>query len=106
MKHALLSLALIIFALCGWTNNAQAQYVPIPDANFRAWINTTTDSSCMVGNQLDTICAQNNHIADTLPYNSSYTLPLDLSNLNIADFTGMQYLRFNVVYQNFNAGGA
>ena len=103
MLNSTLTRILLICSLCTTLFTARAQYVAIPDSNFVLWIRTTSDSQCLVGNQLDTICAQTNPIADTIPPNGA--LYLDLSNLNIASFEGMEYIRFSVVYQDFNSGG-
>ncbi len=44
-------------ALCFALTNTDAQFVTIPDANFRTWLNTHGYASCMNGNQMDTTCS-------------------------------------------------
>ena len=45
---------LLVVAAFSVFENAKAQYVTLPDTNFRNWFNTNGFSSCVVGNTLDT----------------------------------------------------
>lgn len=60
--------------------NVDAQFVNIPDANFRTWLNNNGYASCMNGNLMDTTCA--------LIVNAT---KVNCQNSNIADITGIQY---------------
>lgn len=60
--------------------NADAQFVNIPDANFRTWLNNNGYASCMNGNLMDTTCA--------LIVNAT---KVNCQSSNIANITGIQY---------------
>jgi hypothetical protein len=76
MKKSLFAFfALIVISL-----HLQAQYVTIPDANFRSWLSTNGFSGCMNGNQLDTTCPAVVHATNINCYGSQ-----------ISDLTGIQY---------------
>jgi hypothetical protein len=62
----------------------QAQYVTIPDAAFRAYLQAQYPA-CMSGGQLDTTCAAVLNAQHLSPYNQA-----------ISDLTGMQYFKFLV----------
>ncbi len=51
MKKQLFILMMLIFS-----TNSIAQFVAIPDTNFRNWLNANGFSSCMNGNLMDTTC--------------------------------------------------
>ena len=74
-------LILLLFIFCLQLAPAKAQWVTIPDANF---VNTLQQfiPSCMNGNQMDTICAQN--VISLDPFSST----LNCSSQNILDLTG------------------
>lgn len=60
--------------------NVDAQFVNIPDANFRTWLNNNGYASCMNGNFMDTTCA--------LIVNAT---KVNIQQSNISDITGIQY---------------
>ena len=97
MKTSTLSRFILLCCLCITMSMARAQYVAISDPNFVRWINTTIESTCMIGNQLDTNCAQSNPIIiSTNYYDFTNDKPtLDLSGQNISDMHGMGFLRFS-----------
>ena len=100
MKKNLLTLALIIF----YTISSYAQYVTIPDSNFVSWLKTTADSTCIVGQQLDTLCSRSTPIeiqTDQTSYNNQ-TVTLDLSNHNLQKLSGFEFLTFNALFYNSN----
>jgi uncharacterized repeat protein (TIGR01451 family) len=68
-----------LFFICA-TNNLKAQYVNIPDANFRTWLMNNGYSGCMVGNTLDTTCSA---VLNATTINCSAQ--------SISDLTGIQY---------------
>ena len=59
---------------------SSAQWVTIPDANFRTWLNNQGYGSCMSGNQMDTTCAAVVNATN-----------IDCSYQNIANLQGIQY---------------
>ena len=78
MKKFLLALAVIAFVLSN--ARTQAQYVTIPDANFRNYLLNAGFANCFVGNQMDTTCPE---VMSAIKINAyGYT---------VADFTGLQY---------------
>ncbi|MEO8146803.1 MAG: T9SS type A sorting domain-containing protein [Bacteroidia bacterium] len=77
MKKNLLILLLILQSIA--LNYVHAQYINIPDANFRTWLNNNGYSSCMNGNMMDTTCAL---IVNANKVNCS---------ASIYDLTGIQY---------------
>lgn len=80
MKSFFLSLGILIL------QSSIAQTVTISDANFAAWIsNSSTFSSCISGNQLDTSCV---HLAIQ---NSVLVPTVSASFENISDLDGIQY---------------
>lgn len=86
MKKALL---FFFFALSFFIG--KAQWVNIPDTNFGNWLVQNYPSTCVQGNsligfQMDTIVI----VDSVLPI-----LNLNLSNKNIADFSGLEYLRWD-----------
>jgi uncharacterized repeat protein (TIGR01451 family) len=89
MKTTLLSRFLLICSLCIVLSSARAQYVAIPDTNFAKSLNSIGSyTSCISGNStsgylLDTSCAH----GITSPF-------VVLSNWNISDVTGMEYLTY------------
>ena len=72
-------LSILLFILFLHLFPAKAQYVTIPDANFVTWLSQQYPS-CMNSNQMDTTCTQIVN-EDTV----------DVSYLNIAVITGVQY---------------
>jgi uncharacterized repeat protein (TIGR01451 family) len=70
----------LILLLNNSIKKADAQYVNIPDANFRSWLMANGFSSCMAGNTLDTTCSV--VVNATHIYCYSY---------NISDLTGIKY---------------
>jgi hypothetical protein len=85
MKKALLSL---FFALSFFIG--KAQWVNIPDTNFGNWLVQYYPSNCVQGNpqigfQMDTLSTMDS----TLPVTT-----LDLSNKNLTDVSGLEYLRW------------
>jgi uncharacterized repeat protein (TIGR01451 family) len=76
---------LLLFIFCLQLVPAKAQWVTIPDANFANTLQQFIPS-CMNGNQMDTICAQNVIFLD--PFSSI----LNCSSQNILDLTGIEYL--------------
>ena len=60
----------------------KAQWVTIPDANFRTWLFTHGFSSCISGTMMDTTC---NAVVNATSVNCS--------NQNISDLTGIQYFK-------------
>ncbi len=88
MLNSTLSKFILLCGLCITMTTARAQYFAIPDTNFGNWLYNNGYASCMIGNsvsgyQLDTICS------DSFEYNAGI---LDLSNQNISDLTGLQYI--------------
>ena len=75
----------LFFIFCLQLVPAKAQWVTIPDANFANTLQQFIPS-CMNGNQMDTICAQNVIFLD--PFSSI----LNCSSQNILDLTGIEYL--------------
>jgi uncharacterized repeat protein (TIGR01451 family) len=76
---------LLLFIFCLQLAPSKAQWVTIPDANFANTLQQFIPS-CMNGNQMDTICAQNVIFLD--PFSSI----LNCSSQNILDLTGIEYL--------------
>jgi uncharacterized repeat protein (TIGR01451 family) len=75
----------LVLALLGLSfNDAKAQYVTIPDVNFKNWL-TTTYPACMIGNQMDTTCAAIVNETSLIVTYTSTSYPY------ITDFTGIQY---------------
>lgn len=68
---------LVITILLGFS--AKAQYVAIPDTNFRNWL-VQNYPACMSGGMMDTVCA-----------GAQFNIVMDVSNLGITDLTGIQY---------------
>ncbi len=79
-----IGLLLIIFSvtLC------KAQWVTIPDANFRNWLNAHGYASCMNGTLMDTTCSSIVNAAS-----------VDCNFQNISDLTGIQYFN-SLTYLN------
>jgi len=75
-KTTLLLLAFGIFL----NTSLFAQFVNIPDANFRTWLNNNGYASCMNGTMMDTTCSL---IVSATKVNCS--------SANIADITGIEY---------------
>ena len=71
---------LIISLLLGVSAVTNGQFVAIPDANFRTWLNNNGYASCMSGNNLDTTCS--------VVVNAT---KVNCSNQNISNLTGIQY---------------
>src|SRR4051812_42145803 len=71
---------IISIVLCFAFVSADAQYVTIPDANFRNWLNTHGFASCMNGNQMDTTCSA---VVNATSVDCSFS--------NINDLTGIRY---------------
>ncbi len=70
---------IVVHSVCVYTN-VLAQFVNIPDANFRTWLNNNGYASCMSGNLMDTTCA--------LIVNAT---KVNCQSSNIANITGIQY---------------
>ncbi len=69
-----------------------AQFVNIPDANFRTWLNNNGYASCMNGTMMDTTCSL---IVSATKVNCS--------SANIADITGIQYFdNLDTLICNYN----
>ncbi|HRC32890.1 MAG TPA: hypothetical protein PK736_05560 [Bacteroidia bacterium] len=79
MKQQLLRI-LFLIAILFAANNAQAQFVTIPDPNFVTWLNNNGYAGCMNGNMMDTTCGA--VVNDAI---------VDCSNKNISDLTGIEY---------------
>ncbi|MBK7389203.1 MAG: T9SS type A sorting domain-containing protein [Bacteroidetes bacterium] len=77
MKKIIILLVLQSVLLC---TNGLAQFVNIPDANFRSWLNNNGYASCMSGNMMDTTCS--------LIVNAT---KVNCQQSNITDITGIQY---------------
>ncbi len=75
-------------ALCFALTNTDAQFVTIPDANFRTWLNTHGFASCMNGNQMDTTCSAVVNATS-----------LNCPGASCANLTGIRYFD-NVTYLN------
>jgi hypothetical protein len=73
------TLVIVLSILLIGSTGLKAQYVTIPDANFRTWL-TTNYPACMSGNQMDTTCA-------AIINEDS----VEVANLSIADITGISY---------------
>ncbi|SFC66555.1 conserved repeat domain-containing protein/Por secretion system C-terminal sorting domain-containing protein [Flexibacter flexilis DSM 6793] len=80
MKKLFFSLLFFWAALC--TQSASAQYVTIPDANFRAQLMSIYSSCFNSSGQLDTLCAQN-----------STNYQINVSYSNIANLEGIKYFK-------------
>ncbi len=80
MQRNLLRTLVLSSVLCLMSFVSKAQWVSIPDANFRAWLNTNGFSSCMNGNFMDTTC---NAVISAGG--------IDCSWQQITDLTGIQY---------------
>jgi Leucine-rich repeat (LRR) protein len=75
---------LLLFSLFSFAYNAQN--VTIPDANFALWLsNSSLFSSCIVGNQLDTVCVQ------TAIQNSTQVPTISANSAGISDLEGIQF---------------
>lgn len=68
----------IIF-ICG-INNLKAQYVNIPDVNFKAWLINHGFATCISGNMLDTTCTAVTTVTS-----------INCMGQSISDLTGIQY---------------
>lgn len=77
MKPLLLSLSLMLCVSLSLT----AQYVTIPDPAFVTWLQSSDYSSCMSGNQLDTLCSAGVAVNGNAINNSS-----------IVNLSGVEYL--------------
>ena len=87
-KTTLLLLALGIFL----NTSLFAQFVNIPDANFRTWLNNNGYASCMNGTMMDTTCSL---IVSATKVNCS--------SANIADITGIEYFdNLDTLICNYN----
>ncbi len=71
---------LFLLALCGLAAHAQAQYVTIPDANFRAFLQRTYPACFNTQGQMDTTCTA-----------IVTTAAIYCGNQNIANLEGIQY---------------
>lgn len=85
MKITFRFLLLLALSL-GFQSRSSAQFVTLPDPDFASALLFTPFSSCVSGNQLDTVCVQNYIV-------SNPTYPLDLTARSISDLTGIQYFR-------------
>jgi uncharacterized repeat protein (TIGR01451 family) len=93
MKNQILSplmkittpLLIVFFLFLGFLKEARAQYVTIPDANFRNYLQTNYPS-CMSGGMLDTTC--------TAVVNE---ITLNVNSKGITNLTGLQYFK-NLIY--------
>ncbi len=79
---------LIGMALCFALTSADAQYVTIPDTNFRNWLNTHGFASCMNGSQMDTTCSAVVNATS-----------ISCNNSGVVNLTGIQYFD-NLQYLN------
>lgn len=77
IKNIIISLIVCSVSI---STKLHAQFVNIPDANFRTWLNNNGYASCMSGNLMDTTCA--------LIVNAT---KVNCQQSNIADITGIQY---------------
>lgn len=74
---------LLLLAIFSFGFKSQAQYVTINDTNLvRVWTQDLVVSQCMVGNQLDTICAGN------FPYST-----MTIFDQGIVSINGLQYFK-------------
>jgi gliding motility-associated-like protein len=78
MRNYLLFFFCAVFFL-SFLSSVKAQYVSIPDANFRAYLETTFPT-CMQGGMMDTTCT-----------NIVNATTIDVHSKNISDLTGIQY---------------
>ena len=85
VKFYIRFLATWILGLALTCHTAIGQYVTIPDANFVNWLNNNGYVNCIIGNQMDTLCA------DSVLINND---SLDISYQGISDFTGIRFLQF------------
>lgn len=74
------------------TTIVSAQNVTIPDANFATWLSTSDYASCIVGNQLDTVCVQNTIAGMTMVPTVSCSYQNIVSLEGIQYFTGLKQL--------------
>jgi len=75
------SIALMVLFCFIAAHKSNAQYVTIPDANFAAYLSQNF-ASCMNGRELDTLCAA-----------ASSVTKINVSELSIADLTGITYFK-------------
>jgi uncharacterized repeat protein (TIGR01451 family) len=73
-------LIMVVWVLISGFNSAKAQLMPIPDANFRAYLQNAGFSGCLTGTLLDTSCP--------LVINAS---KINTSGFSISSFEGLQY---------------
>jgi len=74
---------IFLLALCIYgTGKATAQYVTLPDTNFRNYLQSLYPSCFNSNNKLDTVCAATQPAAS-----------INVYNLNITDLTGVQYFK-------------
>jgi uncharacterized repeat protein (TIGR01451 family) len=92
VRKTTMRLLVAFFFFFGFLKETKAQYVTIPDANFRNFLQANYPS-CMSGGMLDTTC--------TAVVNA--TTQVDISNQGITDLTGIQYfknLKYLYCYSN------
>jgi hypothetical protein len=83
MKKRLFIFLLALIFIYSNTNKVVAQFVTIPDTAFVSFLSTSVYSTCITGNQLDTVCLQNQIAAgDTIYY---------ISGTQIVNLEGIQY---------------
>jgi len=91
MKNFLRFIVLLVIYV-GVFQSLKAQYVTIPDSNFRNYLLTSNYSGCFNSDkQLDTICA-------AMPMECC----MSVNNLNISDLTGVKYFTVAELYCDYN----
>lgn len=76
IKKTFVPFAVLVFAF----SFSNAQWVNIPDANFRTWLSANGYASCMSGTMMDTTCSAVVNATS-----------VDCNTLSIYDLTGIQY---------------